>query len=220
MFGIPCRVHPAFWVMGAVMGYSPGWAAALGINVMAVVFLWWIVIFVSILIHELGHALMAEYFGWPSNILLYHFGGLAFYQPIRGRTAAKNIAVAFAGPGAGFILYGLTLGFEQMAFDNDWFVGNRIYAYMITQMKYLNLWWGLVNLLPVLPLDGGRICQEILGLTKLRNSDVVSVKIGIVVAGAVAAYVLTTSDQRYVGFLFLFLAVNNYQSLQQRGSRW
>ena len=213
--GIPVRVHPAFWIVGAIMGYSPGWAEALGLNVLAVVFMWWVIMFVSILVHELGHAFMAEFFGWPSHVLLYHFGGLAFYNPTRGHAAQKSIAISFAGPGAGFVLFGVTCAVEYFAIRNGWFAGNLIAAYVIIQLKFVNLWWGLMNLLPVLPLDGGRVSEQVLRILRVRNSDNLCAKISIVVAGCVAAFCLTQTQDRYVGFLFLFLAVHNYQTLQR-----
>ncbi len=218
VLGIPVRVHPLFWLVGALMGYSPGWAAQLGINVLGVVCLWWIVVFVSILVHELGHALLAEFFGWRSNIVLYHFGGVAQYDAFRGHTPWKKIAICFAGPGAGFILAGLIFGFHIVALANGWFEQQPIYDYLVTQLLFVNIGWGLVNLLPVFPLDGGQICGEVLFLMKARNSQVLCHKIGMVVAGIVALLAFRFGH-RYAGFMFLFLAFNNYQGLHPR-SPW
>lgn len=213
VLGIPVRVNPMFWLVGALMGYSPGWANAIGINVLGVVCLWWIVTFVSILVHELGHALVAEFFGWRSNILLYHFGGLAYYDAFRGRTPWKQIAIAFAGPAAGFILAGLVFGFSIAASANGWFADSKIYDYMIIQLLWVNIGWGLVNLLPVYPLDGGQICREVLFLLRVNNPQLLCHKIGLVVA-AIVALVGFRFGRQFVGFMFIFLAFNNYQATQ------
>ena len=84
VLGIPVRIHPAFFVLCVIMGFSEGWARELQVNVLVPILLWTGVVFVSILVHELGHALMARNFGWPPNITLYHFGGLASFQPSYG----------------------------------------------------------------------------------------------------------------------------------------
>jgi Zn-dependent protease len=213
VLGIPVRVHPLFWLMGAIMGYSPFWAQQMGVNVLAVVCLWWMVIFTSILVHELGHAVVAEFFGWRSNIVLYHFGGLAYYDAFRGNTPWKSIAVSIAGPVAGFILAGLVYAFEYVADINGWFADSVVFKYLILQLSFVNIVWGLVNLLPVYPLDGGQICREVLVLLKTRNPPLLSNKIGMVVGG-IFGLIALNAGHTYAGLLFLFLAFNNYQATQ------
>ena len=61
-FRIPIRVHPSFWLGSLIFGQSLGSPE--------LIFLWVICSFVSILIHELGHALTAEAYGWPTEIVL------------------------------------------------------------------------------------------------------------------------------------------------------
>ena len=186
LFGIPVRVHPAFWIVGLLLGYQKG--------DLRLTFIWLVVLFVSILVHEMGHALTARKFGWPPNILLYHFGGLAMFQPTFGWSRKRSILISLAGPGAGFLLYGLTLGVEEYLSSaardgQEWAArllinevsinGTSInevglseidlsevnrqdisvrysgVKFAITQLKWINLWWGVFNLLPVFPLDGG-----------------------------------------------------------------
>src|SRR5438132_1680348 len=100
MFGIPMRVHPTFWLFMAFLGWQY-------INIGVGYLLLWVVCgFVSILVHELGHAFMGMAFGRPASIVLYTLGGFAmgdYHLANRG----QRIAIYFAGPGAGFVLYGL-----------------------------------------------------------------------------------------------------------------
>lgn len=239
VFGLPVRVHPAFWVVGAVMGYSPGWAGELGVNVMAVCFLWCLVLFVSILIHELGHAWMAESFGWPTSIVLYHFGGLAAYRAVRGYSFKKQIAVAFAGPGAGFIFYGIIRAGRAIAQSKGW-VPPPIPWYVISGLERFNLYWGLINLLPVLPLDGGQICLYTMKQKGVRNPEQAAAKTGLVTGIIVAVAFLVPikaealvrvfgetvgmflvnlgvgSQSQFVGILFIILAVGNFHRMQGR----
>jgi hypothetical protein len=105
-FRIPIRVHPSFWIAGAALSWNP--------DHLDFVFLWVMCLFVSILVHEMGHALMAEAFCWESEIVLYWGGGLAMSQRYHNRTPWREIAVSLAGPFAGFGLFALTLLVEPL----------------------------------------------------------------------------------------------------------
>ena len=71
--GIPVRVSPFFWLVTLLFGASGG-TDAVGLLT------WVAVVFVSILIHEMGHALVQRYYGWEPSIILYQMGGLATYN--------------------------------------------------------------------------------------------------------------------------------------------
>ena len=96
LFGIPIRVHPIFWLTSALIAWDRdgGDLRKTLIRVLC--------IFVAILVHELGHALVTRRFGWNSEIVLYFFGG---YATSKRHSTWKDIAVSAAGPGAGFLLY-------------------------------------------------------------------------------------------------------------------
>lgn len=216
VFGIPCRVHPGFWIMGAIMGFSPGWADAIGVNVLSIILLWYCVVFVSILVHELGHAVVMRWYGSRPHVVLYHMGGYAS-APMARFTPWRNIVVSAAGPIAGFMLYGLVIAGDHLARSQGWFSGNGAYRFLFQQMCFVNLWWGLINLLPVFPLDGGRICGAVLELLRVRNYEFRTAQVGMVVGGGIAV-LLFTRGMTFAALLFLMLAAQNYQATQQ--SRW
>ncbi len=214
VIGIPVRVHPMFWLISAIMGWQAGR--------LDLVMVWIGCVFVSILIHELGHALAARSFGWPPHIVLFHFGGYAAYQPTWGHTAGRSIFISFAGPGAGFILFGLVLALRYTLIQTSTNPG-ELAVFAIIQMEHINLWWGLVNLLPVLPLDGGRICQELCTKLRRRDGQVLALQIAMVVSGGVAFYFLSHHENfgYYPGILFGVLCYQNFQTYQAyRGGRW
>lgn len=215
LFGIPVRVHPGFWVAALLLGC---WVdGALDLTVVRVA-----VVFVSILAHELGHALAARSFGWPPSILLYHFGGLAFFQPHRGYTRGRAMWIAFAGPLAGFVLFGLTMGFirvieMQVEAGAGWAInmaGSQRIGNAINFLVFVNLFWGLVNLLPVLPLDGGRIFAEIVNARGSRRGLRTAHLTGALTAGAVAAWFFSQQSV-FNGLLFASFAWENWQQAQQ-----
>jgi len=221
-FGIPVRVHPLFWLLAGYLGYGSAQHLALktSVNVLLFLIVWMLCVFVSILIHELGHALVARHFGWPPEIVLYYMGGLAMYQPTRGQTPQRSIMISAAGPAAGFALFGVawlcqepllaTLAPRSTA---DWLV-----RFALQSLLWINLYWGLLNLLPVLPLDGGRISQETCQLINRRHGFRWSLLIAMLVAGVAALYFLKLGSM-FAGFLFGYLCFQNFQQLQayQRG---
>jgi membrane-associated protease RseP (regulator of RpoE activity) len=205
---------------------------------LSAVIIWIGCVFVSILVHEYGHALMSRRFDGSPSIVLYGLGGLCYSQG--ERTPAERLAVLFAGPGAGFLLCGLvlaiaslTLGIsssEHLAMIKEMFglgldpqeIGGavsklrspsalRIYFDMI----WINLAWGLVNLLPIWPLDGGQATQVVLSQVDrhhgVRRSHIVS----LVTAGVAAVVGGTTSrDPLFMAVFFGMLAFLNFQVLQ------
>ena len=102
--GFPVRVHPLFWLIAVLLGYSSG-------NLLQIV-IWVLVVFISILIHELGHALAFRRYGLSSQIVLHFAGGLTIPESTlwgsRWANVAlgpnQNIFISLAGPGAGFLL--------------------------------------------------------------------------------------------------------------------
>ncbi len=217
LLGIPVRVSAWFWLAGVILGYS---ALENGVQFLLS---WLLVLFVSILIHELGHALVARYFGYSPRILLYHFGGLAMFEPYFGFTKGKSIAISFAGPLAGFLFYGLVRVFEATAMPGLLRSLSEANAYLlfdvVFQLKYINLFWGLINLLPVLPLDGGQICREVCSSFSPRHGIGIALKIAIVFAGAAAVFFFS-QGRTYSAMLFAMLCASNVSMLQEGRGRY
>jgi stage IV sporulation protein FB len=211
LFGIPVRVTPMFWLGSVALGWGAMDSGP------PFLLMWVMVCFVSILVHEMGHALVARWLGCQViEAALYLLGGVAVYQPGRNHTQGKSILIALAGPGAGFILWGLMyfvfigpiVRFSFAKLDPEVF---DLVLFGIDQWLYVNLVWGLVNLLPVLPLDGGRVCQGVCNSISRYRGDDYARKTSIAVGGLVAVYFLV-HQQTYPGILFLSLTVSNLQA--------
>uniref|UniRef100_UPI00260C6681 site-2 protease family protein n=1 Tax=uncultured Gimesia sp. TaxID=1678688 RepID=UPI00260C6681 len=178
----------------------------------------------SILVHELGHAVMAKHFGWPPEIVLYHFGGLAMFQPYSGMTTQRSIIVSAAGPLAGFGLYGGVFFFKYLSvryglWDNLSHQALTYVSLAFHDLLYINWFWGLINLAPVLPLDGGHICEDICKAVKRYRGDILAMQISMVVAGGLALYFFQ-QQMRFAGIMFALFAFSNFQSYQQRNNIW
>jgi stage IV sporulation protein FB len=211
VLGTPIRVSPWFWVVGVILGYP---ALQAGAEFLAA---WLVVLFASILVHELGHALVARRFGYSPGILLYQFGGLASYRPDASHTAGRALAISLAGPGAGFVLLGVVLALRATVLPQAASpTGPDLLRFTVGSLIWINLWWGLMNLLPVVPLDGGQVCRVICHLLSPRRGITWSQGIGAV-TGGVAAVALFASGYMYAALLFGLLALGNVSALRGGG---
>src|SRR5262249_44412996 len=202
IFGIPVKIDPSFLFICALLAYSR-------ISYPALLVEWLIVIFVSILIHELGHALVVRSYGLSPQIMLYSMGGLTSWRDEKGVSHAKHIVISLAGPFAGFLFYGV-VSLSNIALPD--LFADRFGQLTFEDLKRVNLWWGIFNLLPILPLDGGNVAYSIEQLVTKRPSGIISRVISLVVAGSVGLWALS-SGWIWVVFLMAMFALNNGSAL-------
>ena len=224
ILGIPVRVHPLFWFVSLLLGIR-------GDSLEPVPALLWVVaVFVSILIHELGHALTARAHGWQPWITLYGMGGLASYQPTY-HTTRSSLLVAAAGPAAGLAFAALTLVAILLSGHAIWwapqivplqfesFHSNRLNL-LISDLLQINILWSLINLFPIYPLDGGNIARELF-LFHHRASGIARSLWLSTATGALLAIYALSGQQFFLAMLFGYLAYSSYQTLQvYQGQRW
>jgi len=135
---------PGFWLVATVLGY-------MGSGNLKGTLLWVFVIFVSVVVHELGHALGALCFGLRSTVTLVALGGITSYGTY-GLSKIKRFFIIFAGPFFSASLFFLSyLGW--MYFSNE----RPLLASIFYMMELANFVWTVLNLLPILPLDGGQM---------------------------------------------------------------
>jgi Zn-dependent protease len=239
LFGFPIRVSPFFWVAAAVLGWSIadalGRAGSPGKGVFLL--LWMAAMFASILIHELGHAFAMRYYGIRASIVLYHFGGLAipdsyggFGRISRGRTRENQLVISAAGPAAQLalavvVILGVELAGYRLA-DSIWPLDRfleptnkpAIPGIVPAATAYFlagpSIYWALLNLLPVYPLDGGQIAREVFVRTGSRNAVQNSLTLSLVTAIGAALYSYSTGNP-FLVMLFISLGISSYQLLQQ-----
>lgn len=182
MFGIPVRVHPTFWLFSAILGSN---YIELGFTY---VLLWVGCMFVSILIHELGHIFMGRLSGEYGHIVLFSFGGLAIGN-WHHTQRWQRIAIFLAGPAAGFALYGLVLLFQRQALPQiDPAFNMPALRHAVRMLLFMNLFWNLLNLLPVFPLDGGQVMREVCTAISPRSGLRISLGLSFLISGAIAVY--------------------------------
>lgn len=193
--GIPVRVEPVFFlIIVLIAGLDrPGILIASFVAVA----------FVSILFHELAHAFAFRAFGRSPSIVLHAFGGLTG-APGAPLSRARDVIVSAAGPLSQIIVLGipalmLRLPVARAFRSINWYIA-------LTDAAWINIGWGLLNLMPVLPLDGGRIAAGLLG--GRRHGLRIAHGLGAAVASAGAVWGF--ANQRYFLALFggMFAAIN------------
>ncbi len=236
LFGFNVRVHPGFFILPFVFG--AGFASDFNPGVAILTFI--LVFFVSILVHELGHSIAFRYYGIPSRIVLYWFGGLAIPESTwgsrRGLSSNQQIIVSLAGPIAGFMLAALVaivvvlLGgrlvpimdgiFPMLLpdFSTTSIFENDALVLFFHIALFCNIFWNILNLAPVFPLDGGQVAREIFQQMDYQNGIRNSLILAVV-ASAVLAIMGFATDHRMMGILFAVLGFSNYMTLQQMSGR-
>ncbi|MEX2559350.1 MAG: site-2 protease family protein, partial [Pirellulales bacterium] len=232
----PVRVHPFFWLAAILLSArreTPPW----------VILLWICVVFISILIHELGHALAFRYFGRDCHIVLHMLGGLAVpderfggFEPYRTQDdsdSASQIIISLAGPAAGFLFAALIAAaiylsgyqFEYVSMVGSWLsfevrssgppIDFEKLKVCLLMLFDVNIIWGLVNLLPVFPLDGGQVSKELFEKYRPHDGLRQSLVVSIAAAIFVAAVGLLKYNEIFIAVMFGVLAYINYRLLQQ-----
>jgi Zn-dependent protease len=207
-----------------------------------------VALFGSILIHELGHALMIRRFGREAYIVLHGMGGLAIEGRPRGeyeygfepyssfrqaRTPREQILISAAGPGIQLLL-ALAIVIVVKATGGQIHVfWEGIVPYPIPELggelrRNVNLWllvavlldvnifWPIINLLPVLPLDGGQIAMQLMVQRDPWGGTQQALWLSVIAGGA-AAVLAFAGQQLFTALLFASLAVSSYMALQQMG---
>jgi stage IV sporulation protein FB len=228
LFGIPVRVHPLFWLMTILFGASSSSLFDL--------LIWIVVVFISILAHELGHALAMRRYGQHSHIVLHIAGGLTvpeseYWGGQRvsvSRSPSQEIFISLAGPLTGFLLAALVMAgvvalggsivmaalFGVIPFPMAFLPeGSQILNSIVLTFLWVNIFWGLINLMPVYPLDGGNITRYL--LLKMDPWDGVrkSIWVSVIAGGIVAVAGLFLMGSIYVALFFGYLAFLSYQML-------
>jgi stage IV sporulation protein FB len=197
---IPVHIFPLFWFLILFIG----WLNAAGLSGMII---WGVVAFISVLFHEYGHALTALAFGQEAEISLVGTGGLTTRSgaPVK---KWQEFIIVLNGPLAGLLLFFLAYIIGPRI-DPDRF---RHLSYAFEVAIYVNLFWTILNLLPIMPLDGGQLMrilfEGMFGFNGLKISLILSIALAVVVS-----LIFFFTQALFAGSIFLMLAFESYRIL-------
>jgi stage IV sporulation protein FB len=172
---------------------------------------WIVVVFIAVLFHEYGHALAARHYGQTPTIELHPMGGVTKSAWGPETRWTDRIVISLAGPGAGFVAAGLVLAAQRV------WPGRRPYLVAVAEYQFLwaTLAWGVCNLLPLLPMDGGNVLADVLEHYRgAEEGRLLARKISIVTGVAGFALSIVTNET-WAGLLCGAFAYDNY--LRMRG---
>ncbi|MDF1564620.1 MAG: site-2 protease family protein [Deltaproteobacteria bacterium] len=197
LLGFPVQIHPSALILGFIlmMPYVRAGQGTIALYLVAAIAL-------SILLHELGHALVIRALGWESVIVLHGFGGvtLSRSRPSPG----QQIGVSLAGPAVNFALL-------AGAFVGLLFFSTGAVAQFLDILFMVNLFLGVFNVLPIVPLDGGQAFRSVLRIFTPRRADVAAAWVSMALTVPILAW---AASQRslFMGLIALFLVFTNWKT--------
>lgn len=195
---IPLSIHPLFWVLAGIIGY-------LNSGSFTGIIIWIGIIFVSVVVHEMGHAITARAFGLHPQIQLIAVGGVTSYEA-KHLSYWKQFLIVLNGPVFGFMLFVAATAVLYIGFFTSPMVISVLRTFQI-----VNLFWTIVNLVPVLPLDGGQLLRIVMegffGLNGLK----ISFFVGMLIALAISLFFFLTRGF-LIGVLFFLFAFQSFDA--------
>lgn len=200
LIGFPIQIHWSFFLIAALLGFS---------NDLRILATWVGVVLISVLVHEMGHAVVGRRLGMHPEILLYGMGGLTSWRTGRRLTRGQSILVSVAGPAAGLTLGAMVFGINQINMPDL----NPLGRITLNYLLWVNIVWSIFNLIPILPLDGGNVMRSIVHIARGGADERLPRQISIAVAGAglVAAFMV---GQQFLALFAGYLIFVNYQALK------
>jgi Zn-dependent protease len=200
-------VHPVHFLFALALGLSWASSPPRGVSQTAVVGIWVVLVFVSVLFHELGHALAFRAFGYASTVQLLFLGGVTTPETDRPLSWGKDVVVTLAGP-----LFGASLGLLCYALLPR--AISPVAAYALFTGTVTNFFWAAFNLLPILPMDGGRVSRAILGRLFGRSGVVAAYALGLLLCAVLAYGMYHAGYGSPINLILVAMfAVQNFQAL-------
>lgn len=162
---------------------------------------WVVVISISVLVHELGHAAVSLFFGYKPSIVLIAMGGYTLTPTEKPMPWLKDIVLTLAGPLAG---YGLAVLFGLLAAgvpaDNF-----AVLHYVFRSFLWANLVWSTFNLIPMGPLDGGRVAAILFARLSPKHGPLGAQVLGILCGVPLLLWALSSGSVFMAVFIGMFM---------------
>jgi Zn-dependent protease len=205
VLGIPIKIESSFLVLSAFL------AASRGLN-LSLLLEWLAVVFISVLLHELGHALVARGFGLSPQITLYSMGGLTSWSEVTEIGPPKHLAISLAGPAAGFLLGGVLFVAAPTLLRA---APSELLTVAYHDLLWVNIGWGVFNLFPILPLDGGHVLLTLERWLTRKQDQIISHTISLLSSLTIICLAFTLRSW-WVVILGIWFAYSNATFLLHR----
>jgi Zn-dependent protease len=197
VLGFPVRVEPLFFVIMGTFGFAGGREGLFVVE-------WIVVAGFGILVHELGHAVAFRRFGSEAAITLHGFGGFTTgtAQPPR-----RSMVVSLAGPLTGFAVGAVAIWLYRSVGDSSELVHSAL-----SDLIFVTLAWGIFNLLPILPLDGGAVMASVLAQVTGGGGQRAARYVSLLAAAGLAVVGILVKEP-FLAMIAVFFGFQNWQVL-------
>mmetsp|Transcript_14465 Transcript_14465/g.20395 ORF Transcript_14465/g.20395 Transcript_14465/m.20395 type:complete len:313 (+) Transcript_14465:249-1187(+) len=233
--GIPIRLHYSYFLILILELFSGLQASGSTSKYMALLFcIYGPILFLTILVHEYGHALMTQKLGGQvQGIMLWPLGGLAFCGPTEGHVK-EDLYVAIAGPATHILQVAVWVGIFAWTCHGEWDTFNRyiniselqnggtdvFFRIVSAQSIFLNIGLVVFNLcIPAYPLDGGRCLAALLVMCGVRvpkaayGTSILAMLLAIAMGSYGAAEYISKDSPNalFLVLICIFIFLNSYQ---------
>ena len=200
LFGTPLRIGLGFpltivavpFLLFGERGRDPRFLAA-----------WLALVTVSVLVHEAGHVAALRTYGFRPEVSLNALGGLTSTEDTGHLSPVRSIIVSLAGPAAG-IAFGITIEMALLP------IGGRSVLWLRSASWMVNIGWSLINLLPIMPLDGGHVVRELFEAASRRRGAAIAWLVSGLTTLTVVAWALVGADRgHWVALVAVLMVATN-----------
>lgn len=203
LFGVNVDIQMGFWINALLLGLMGG-----GLDDPKRLAVWVPIVLISVLAHEYGHAFAIARRGIEPEITLHWMGGTTSWRNVLPLSRPYRVFISLAGPLTNILIAALALGFARLLPGAYHRMPALAQDALHTAIS-ANLFWGVFNLLPVLPLDGGHVLEHALGPKRLRLTIMIS--LGFAVLGAIF---FMSRGMFIAAMLFALSALQSFQRLR------
>lgn len=204
LFSTVVRIRFTFLLMALLMAGSSGRTAVQ-------ILVWIVVTTVGVLLHEMGHVAVARYHRFKPSVELYTMGGVTRWKTSVPMAWYEQLSISLAGPFAGFAIAGIVWSATRFA---DAPLESPMLTLALSDFMWVNVAWGVFNLLPILPLDGAQALESLLARFRLARDPRRATRIVSLVTGAAVAILAFSAGQMWAAVLAGLFAYNNAQQLR------
>lgn len=203
LFGVPVTLHwsAALWIVFGYNFYPDDLLAMVG---------WIAAVFAAVLFHEGGHAAAARGFGATNvSVTLFALGGYTTWVPRRNIGPGKRFIISGAGSAVPIVL-GLVV---VLLARQGLFEGMPTWANAFLEtFVVFGLFWGVLNWIPMLPLDGGHMLQNGLALLVPRHADRITVVVTVLVGAALIIGAFYFGEP-FLAIFLIFILMSGLRSI-------
>jgi Zn-dependent protease len=199
--GIPVQVHFSFLLIAFILS---GDGTQEGLGIVAELTAVAVAVFAAVLLHEAGHAFTARRFGAENiSITLFALGGVTTYGSARPLSPGKRFTITAAGSAAGIAVGGPVLLLWRAGYFDE---ASTLLRFSVSWFMFASVGWGLLNWIPIRPLDGGQMLTSGLEMITPRFAEPIA-RVVTLLVGATVIVVAVANGFYLMAFFVAFLVV-------------